>query len=235
MASGRRISRSINVFDKYIQNTSSYLESGTPVTNGERLGLSESEVTEWLAFKDEWIPICLKYNDKTNSRTQSVINNLYAIIDRTISFDQDNHILDRIAASSKATIDDFGIFNINGGVLPKTTRSLPTSRISEPVTVTFQLLGGGDILIKCYSLSGKRASIYEGADCVQFLYQTGSTPPASADEDTLKLGLSTKGLFTLPLGPGSSGKNLYIYFRWFNTKHPELAGSWSALQITMIV
>jgi hypothetical protein len=235
MAAGGRISRSIDEFDKYIGKTSSYLSAGTPTTNAERLGVLPAEVTQWQAFETEWNPLHLKYNDKTNSRTVAIRNNLLSIIDRTVNFDQTNHILDRIAASPNVTIDDLGIFNINGGVLPKTTRSVPTTPINEPVTVTIQPIGGGSVTIKCYSSTGQRAAIYDNADCVQYLYQVGDTAPTSADSEGLSKDLSTKASFTLALGSSSSAKNLYIYFRWFNTKHPELAGPWSSLQTTLIL
>lgn len=235
MGTGARISRSIDEFDKYIRKTNSYLAAGTPKTNGERLGLLPAEIVQWNAYETEWTPLCEKYNDITNSRTRAVKNNLLLIIDKTVSFDQTNHILDRIASSPNVTIDDLGIFNINKGVLPKTTRSVATTPISEPVTVTFQTLGGGSVTIKCYSTTGQRSAIYDDADCVQYLYQVGNTLPAQADEEVLKKDLSTKASFTMSLGTGSPGKNLYIYFRWFNTKHPELAGPWSSLQTTMIL
>ena len=235
MAAGARIPRSIDEFNKYIVKTSSYIGQGTPVTNGERVGLLPTEITKWKAFETEWSPLFVLYSDVTNSRTRAIRNNMLQIIDDVIAYDQANHILDRIAASPNATLYDLGMFNINGGVLPKTTRSVPTTPITEPVTVTFQPLGGGSITIKCYSTTGQRASIYNNADSVEYLYQVGTTPPVAADENVLKKGISTKGSFTVALNPDTPGKFLYIYFRWYNTKHPELAGPWSSLQTTMIM
>ena len=151
------------------------------------------------------------------------------------SFDQDNHILDRIAASPNVTIVDMETFNIKKGSLQKTTKSVSSTPISEPVTVTIQPIGGGSLTVKCYSTTGQRASIYDGADSVQYLYLVGDTAPASAEADGLTKEVSTKASFTLALGSGSSAKNLYIFFRWYNTKHPELAGPWSSLQTTLIL
>jgi hypothetical protein len=235
MSTDARMPRTINEFDKYIRKTTLYLESGEPMTNAERLGIQPTEVTVWKGFHTEWIPLCDKYNDITNSRTRAIKNNLRLIIDRAVNFDQSVHFLDRIAASPNGTIDDFGIFNINKGFIPKLTRSVPTTAITEPVTVTFQALGGGTIGIKCYSTTGKRAAIYGDANCVQFLFLVGTTPPTEVNENTMKKDISSKASFNLSLGLGNAGKNLYIYFRWFNSKHPELAGPWSALQVTMIL
>jgi hypothetical protein len=231
----QRISRSIDEFAKYIVVTYNYIIAGTPETNGERLGLLPAEITKWKAFLDKWTPLFLLYSDITNSRTRAIRNTMVQIIDDLIAYDQDNHILDRIAASPNVTIDDLGIFNIYGGALPKTTRTVPTTPIKEPVTVTFQALGGSTMAIKCYSITGSRASIYEDADSVQYLYHVGTTAPVAPNEDTMKTGISTKASYTMNLSTDSSGKYLYMYFRWYNTKHPELSGPWSGLQSNMIM
>jgi hypothetical protein len=232
---GGRIPTGINEFGNYMEKTNSYMQAGTPVTNGERVGLLPDETKQWKAFTDEWTPLFALYADITNGRTRGVRNNMMKIIDDVIKFDQTNHILDRIAASPNATLNDWGIFNINGGVLPKMTRSVPTTAIKEAVTVAFQALGGATVNVKCYSISGQRASILDGADCIQYLFQVGNTPPTGPNEDVLKLGISTKASFLITFNSDAPGKYLYMYFRWYNAKHPELAGPWSGLQSTMIL
>jgi hypothetical protein len=235
MGTGTRIPRSINEFGTYISSTNIYLSSGARQSNGLRLGISPEEMVQWKAFEENFSPLLLLYNDVANSRTRAIRNNLIEIIDKTIAYDQANHILDRIAASPNATVYDLGAFNINGGVPTKTTRSRSITIIREPVSVTFQQLGGAIIAIKCYSTTGARAAIFGEADSVQFMYKTGTVPPTSTNEDGLKSGLSTKGSFNLELNPEYKGKYLFIYFRWYNTKHPEMSGPWSELQTTMIV
>ena len=89
--------------------------------------------------------------------------------------------------------------------------------------------------MKCYGTSSLRAGIFRNADSVQFLYMVGKTPPASAAEAGLLKELSSKAIFTLQLGADNSGNNLYIYFRWYNTRHPQLAGPWSSLNWTLIL
>ncbi len=234
MATGTRIPRGIDDFDTYIVNTSNYLFKGTP-TNAERLGILTDESTQWKAFADKWMPDYQKYKDKKNSRTIAVRDKLLQIISDTIEYDQKNRILDRIAASPNVIIEDLGIFNINIGILQKTRRSVLTTPITEPVTVTIQPLGGGSMNIKCYSTTGQRSAIYSVADSVQYVYIVSDTPPVSAEAPGLSKEISTRGTFTLALGSGSSAKNLYIYFRWYCTKHPELSGPWSAMQTSLIL
>ena len=60
-------------------------------------------------------------------------------------------------------------------------------------------------------------------------------PPASAEAEGLKAEISTRASFNLDAGSASSGKYLYIYLRWYNTKHPALAGPWSSMNTTLIL
>ncbi len=235
MTAGARIPRGIDDFNPYYTNAINYLSDGTPTTNAVRLGILAEELTELTGYATAWAPLYIKYSDKKNSRTTAVKDQLLEIIGNVIGFDQDNHILDRIAASPNVTIIDLETFNIKKGSLQKTTRTVSSTPISEPVTVTIQPIGGGSLTVKCYSTTGQRAAIYDGADSVQYTYQVGDTAPASAEVAGLTKELSTKASFTLALGSGSSAKNLYIYFRWYNTKHPELAGPWCSLQTTLIL
>jgi hypothetical protein len=235
MGTSPRIPRGINEFGTYIASTNAYIVAGAPETNGTRLGFSADEMKQWKVFDTEYNPLLLMYNDIMNSRTRAIRNNLIEIIERVVAYDQENHLLDRIAASPNATVYDLGAFNINGGVSPKTTRTRPITPVKEAVSVTFLPLGGATIAIKCYSTTSARASIFAGADSVQYLFKTGTVPPTSANEEELKSGLSTKAMFNLVLDPEYKGKYLYIYFRWYNTRHPALSGPWSELQIIMIM
>jgi hypothetical protein len=235
MAEGSRLPQAIDAFNGYINTTGAYLEAGSPTTNASRLGITEQEVIQWKSFGTAWNPLYSLYVDKKSSRTTSIKDQLWEIINQTVAFNQTNHILDRISVSLNVTIVDMETFNIKKGVLRKSTRTIPQTPISEPITVTIQPIGGGSISIKCYSSTGQRASIYKNADSVQYLYQVGTTPPASAEDNGLSTGISSKAIFMLSLGTASSSKFLYIYFRWYNVKHPELSSPWSSLQTTLIL
>jgi hypothetical protein len=234
MSTGTRIPRSISGFSPYISLTSSYLVAGTP-TNASRLGLTEEEVATWCSFNRAWAPLLLLYNDKKSGRTTTVIDQMHEIIEQLVAFDQANHILDRIASSVNANVTDFETFNIKSGPLQKNTHSVPVTPFTELVIVNLQPLGGGSVSIKCFSSGSQRASILEGANCVQFVYLVGTTPPLSAEVEGLTRDLSTRASFVLSLGSGSSAKYLYIYFRWYNTKYPELAGPWNSLSSTLLL
>lgn len=235
MADNSRIPRSMEGFNTYIINTNNHLLAGEPTTNAERLGILPTEMTQWTSFATDWSPLYSRYSDKKNSRTSAVIDEMRLINEDCIAFDQDNRILDRIASSPNVTVSDLSLFNIKRGLMQKSTRSVSTTPISEPVMAAMQPIGGGSFAIKCRSASGSRASIIAGADCVQFVYSVGDTPPTSAESTGLSKDISSKASFTLALGAANSAKYLYIYFRWYNTKHPELAGTWSAMQTSLIL
>jgi hypothetical protein len=230
-----RIPRLISTFNPYIINTSKHLADGTPVNNATRLGLTEVETKCWTELADEWLPLYKLYIDKKNSRTVAIKDQLLDIIRKTVQLDRASHILDRIGASTQATIEDAGVFRIKKGITEKKTRTKPQTPITEQVVASIKLIGGGLAKVKCGSSTSQRASIYGAADSVECLYAVGHTPPDSAQAPGLQKALSTRATFILPLGAEHSGECLYIYFRWYSTRHPRLAGPWSSLQTVLVL
>jgi len=228
-----RIPRGIDDCSQYLVSTNNYLYLGTP-SNAERLGILPAEVTQWSNLENRFQPLYRLYIDKKNSRTTAVKDQLLSIIDELTDLDQSCHLLDRIAASSNVTIVDMETFNIKKGVLQKTTRTVAITPLTNQVAAAFQPIGGGSVNIKCRNLSSERASIDEGADCVQYAFRVGGSAPVSADAENLRREVSTRASFVLALGSASSAQNLFIYFRWYNTKHPDLAGPWSIMQTMFI-
>jgi len=229
-----RIPRGIDDCSQYLISTNNYLISGTP-NNAERLGILPEEAVKWSGFANRYSPLYLLYSDKKNSRTTAIKNQLLSIIDEVTDLDQTSHLLDRIAASPNVTIADMATFNIKKGVLQKTTRTVATTPLTNQVAAAIQPIGGGSVNIKCRNVSSERAAIDEGANCVQYAFVVGEKAPVSADAENMKREISTRASFVLALGSASSAQNLYIYFRWYHTKHADLAGPWSALMTTLIL
>lgn len=232
--SSTRIPRGINFFNSYIVNTNTYLLTGTP-NNATRLGLLASEQTQWTGFVTQWTPLYAKYTDKKSSRTTVIKDQLLNIIASCVRFDQQVHLLDRIAASPVVTIADLEMFNIKSGILQKNTRGAYTSSITEPVIPTIIPLGGGSVQVKCYSNQGVRAGIFPEADAVQYTYTVSDKAPESVDATELNKEISTRGSFSINLGGGASGKTLFIYFRWYCISNPSLSGPWTGLQNTLVL
>lgn len=227
------IPRTFDNFNTYIRNTNSYMDEGTP-KNSERLEVPVEMVTKWDGICKKWVAAYDKYSDKYNLRTQAINDELRTIVDEAHIFNEDSNFLARIAISPKVTITDLETFGIRNSIGPKAGRSTPQMPFTTMVETTLKPIGGGSIMVKCYS-KGSRASILEAANCVQYRFVVGTTPPSSAEDAILDKDLSTKASFVLPAGAEKIGLHLYIYFRWFNTKHPELAGPWSDLESTLIL
>ena len=234
MAQNARIPRTITPFNLYLLLTTTYLQAGIP-TNAERLGISSEEAAGWTALFTQWEPLYAKYADKKNSRTTAIKDQLLVIINECVKLDQTKHLLDRIAASANVTIADMETFNIKKGVLGKPSPTVATAPITKQVIAALIPLGGCSFTIKCRHISGQQPAIIKGANCVQYHYLVGKTAPTSTKDKMLDKDLSTKASFILKLETDSAGQYLYIYFRWYNTKHPKLAGPWNALQTNLIL
>jgi len=235
MSDRSRMPRGIDEFSTYLISTNAYLKEGTPTTNADRLGLQESDSTFWSGLLNRWNDVYPQFSDKVYSRTMDSRNQLLSMVSEAVDFDQRNSFLDRIASSQNVNVTDLGVFNIRKGILQKTSRTVPQRPIQEIVTVTVQQLGGGSFSVKCYSSTGQRPCIFGDANCVQYAYFVGDKAPTSPNAAGSTISLSTKSSFVLSLDPENQAKNLYIYFRWFNTKHPEIAGPWCNLQTFVII
>ena len=207
------------------------MNAGTP-KNYVRFDFTESEMTSLDGILTRWKPLYALYSDKEKTRTSLVVAQLQDLMGEFNALNQSNRLLDRIAASANVTIEDLKTFNIK---VPSGKRSVGVQPIQMGVNVSVQLLGGGSATFKCREEGSSSASIIDGADSIQFAYMVGTTPPESVDAVGIILGITTRATFTLALGTGASTKYLYIYFRWYNAKHPELAGPWSRVVSTIIV
>jgi len=233
MSDTTRIPRNVEGFNPYIINTNNYLLDGEP-TNADRLGILPAESDKWTGFATEWPPLYLKYRDKKNNRTTLIKDKLLEILNKCVEYDQENHILDRIAASPNVMIADLEAFNIKKGVLQKQTRTISLKPIDEAVVASVKSLDSGIFAIKCRHSGKTRASIFSEANTVQYAYLIGDKAPASGDDLGLKKEVSTKASFRLKIGADNTEKHLYTYFRWYNTVHPDLAGPWCSVITTLI-
>ena len=234
MSDTSRIPHSIVDFHGFLTTTCAYLVLGTP-NNATLLGWTAAELTTWTGYLTAWQPYYIKYLDKRNARTPAVTEILNGFIDKACAYNKSHKLLDRIAASTSATTTDLNIFRIKtSGVTKKATRTVSTTPVEISVSPAFVLVGGGVIKVKCKNNTDKGQHIVEGSDSVQYVYKIDDKAPEGADDSGLSSGLSTKASFSLSLGSSNSGKPLYIFFRWYNTKHPELAGPWTPLQTLSI-
>ena len=114
-----RISRNIEGFVVYLDNSDDYQKDIDPATGDPRYlnwNWTADESAQWSEFRTNSDELFLVWANK-KFRSDSISNALRLNIIKTVSYDHEHHLLDRIAVSSMppACITDFNIFNIKRG------------------------------------------------------------------------------------------------------------------------
>jgi len=241
------VPRGIGSFNTFLIKTTAYLLAGTPV-NWSRFGWTAAEIAQWQALLAQWIPLFTAYSDKKGQRTTGIKDQLYAIIRACVALCKSNHLLLSIRATRSVSVTDLETFNLPAIDVDGATPHHVTARTAaatDLVYPTLKPMGGGIVRCKCFTEAAKsgRAHKLKGFDLVEFKYvviaAATATVPAAIPTDpnaaTLIEGDSSKASFLLSTGTGNSNKLLCIFFRWTNSKHPELDGPWSACFTTAIL
>lgn len=223
-----RVPETIAEFNTYISTGNVYLQAGTPVTNLLRLGLTAGNGSDWSDAAELWADTYARYADPTTSTSIVKENLRHRMHDFKVFA---NPLLNIIAASPAATDADAAVFNL---VLDR-NHANPT-HATTPITVTVMAeigpLGTGDVIVTCRtSTDSKNASKLPEADSIQVSYKLDGAPPAGVDDGTHKE-IFTRARFIMHLGSENAGKKLYVFLRWYNTKHPQLAGPWGQMIVT---
>lgn len=239
-----RIDETISGFNTYIITTDDFLQaiSSGIIHNWERLGLTNANATGWqdkrVFWQDTLYP---KYQNPLLS-TSTVKTQVRDFMDGFRTFA--NPLLNIMAASPNATSDDEAVFNFKIG---REEPSHSTTSITDAVIFEPKLLSGGDIKFICRtSHDDHRASKADRSDSIQMAYliqnpEPAAQPPGSGtteeeelDPDDLTQQTFTKAIFVKHFGGKMVGKKVVVFFRWYNTKHPELAGPWSSVTALVI-
>ena len=142
-----------------------------------------------------------------------------------VNFRKDfNPLLNLAAASPKATTTDAEIFNFTIG-RAKQKRQVVEIKTSIHTLIT-PIVGGNLILRNRTDTSSKtdRIPLELGANSVQVVYTIDKVLEKLTD--AAKMVISTKAKFVIETGVENTGKKLFGYSRWYNTKHPHLSGPW---------
>jgi hypothetical protein len=228
-----RVPERLAAFDVYINNTDRYLQAIDPATalpHWQRLELKPDEAAWWHDQRVYWRDTLNKERiDKTKRTmvTTAKVENFRKVFKKGSA-----PILDKIAVADKANNLDEAEFNLK----LKKNRKKPTYhqvRIGEDVMVGLNIIGGGRMQVICRtSHDSNRPSIPAVANSVEIAYCIG-VKPNSVDDTTHRI-ISTRARFDIELGYNNTGKHVFAYARWYNTKHPLLAGTWSNMVIQMI-
>ena len=224
-----RIPTSPNNFNNYITNTDGYNSAGTPV-NGIRLGLSNTNISDWHTKHTAWSPLYTKFIDPTQ-RTKAVTDDIHTAIKNFKFFA--NPLLDIVTASPAATNTDAELYNV---VLERAKPTHPNVPIADNVVLNMQPQGGGLFQVSAHpdSSASGRAHKPDGANAVQLAFAYGSTPPTvDPDDETIIKEMSTKAQY-VHHAESHVGEKMYCWARWINVHYPNLNGPWCAMQTIVV-
>jgi hypothetical protein len=227
-----RVPETIPAFNIYMNTTDAYLQqidAGSGLPNWQRLGLALANNTDWhnnlLFWRDT---LYKKYLDPTLS-TSSVKAEVRQFMKDFRKFASPLLVL--MAASANATTADELEFRFKRH---RRKRTFHTTPISDLCSGNLVHLGGGEFKIICRSTDAEgRPRKADKADSIQIAYSIGNTTPPNPEQGMTKE-IFTKCVFVLDAGYAHIGKKIYVYFRWYNTKHPLLAGPWGNLVETVV-
>ena len=170
MASGTsRVPKQIPKFNQYINSTADRLVEVNPDTTnpyGDDYGLSAAEMTEWADGRTLWRDKLYKdYSDplKSTSAVKKKVRDFIPVFSKTAK-----KPLDKIVLSDIAGVDEEDIFKIK---LVRANPSHPTTNIEAECMASIRSIKRGNARFSCRaSEDTNRASIFEGADSVQYSY-----------------------------------------------------------------
>ncbi len=231
-----RIPYSPALFNDYIQNTNGRLQATNPVTSNpyyQDYNISVPDSKDWDSRCNNWVTTV--YATYINPATSTAIakEDVKNFITEFHTFG--GPLLNKILASGIAGSTEEHIFNF---VLDRSDPTHSTTPIAAQCIAGIHGMGMGMYEFGCKgnNKDGRNSKVH-GADSVQFAYALSALPPAPSptpDSAGMVKELSTSATFTHDFGTDSPGKWLTVYFRWYNTKHPQLAGAWSSVQTLAI-
>jgi hypothetical protein len=227
-----RVPPTFHAFNVYITKTDNFLQAidaDSALPNWQRLELKAAEAAWWHSERILWRDtLHKKHSDKTTKTivTTADVKNFRANFKKKSA-----RILDKIAAADAAGTTDEATFNL----ILKKHRKKPgyhTTSISDSIAMIVEVKGGGRLKFICRTdHDSNRASLAKMANCVELAYSIGE----KGDPDHIAHRIiSTHASFIHDFGGANIGKWLYIYVRWYNTKHPALASPWSEMTRVMI-
>jgi hypothetical protein len=231
------IPETIPLFNTWIRNTNArQLAINTATTNPYwqdytwTLAQSNTYKTDW---HDKWVnDLFPKWSDPL-LKTKEVNQNVETFMKDFAQFVQNEKLVDKIKSSGIATNADALTWNF---VLVRSEPTVQTDPIDKDLFAEVVAGGRGAIEVEVRAEEDQsRPSIPTdaGADSVQYAWKVFATKEETANPnltpEEMTRDISTKARFEFDAGFANQGKWLVIYFRWYNTKRPNLAGQWSAM------
>jgi hypothetical protein len=231
----------IPLFNDWIRNTNTRQLDTNPATAnpywqdyGWSLAQSTAYKTDW---HDKWVNDLFPKWSNPLTKTKEVNQNVEKFMKDFNNMVQEEKLVIKIIASGIATNADSLTWNF---VLERKEPTVRTDAIEKEVFAEVE--AGGRGVIECAVRANKdetRSSIprEDGADSVQYAWAVVDKETdgiKDLNDSRLKRDISTKAIFEFDAGSVNQGKWIVLYFRWYNTKRPTIAGKWSPMIITVI-
>ncbi|MFN8322591.1 MAG: hypothetical protein U0T74_08045 [Chitinophagales bacterium] len=231
--SNSRISPKPAVFNSYLNNTDDYLQATAPGSsskNWERLGLSATQAAQWQQQRQYWRNTLYPAYSSPDQCTKTVRKEVVQFIKQFSAFALP--LLNLMAACPAVNAQDSLTFNFALKRKAPTHHRVP---VTELCYGSFTPQGSGRIKAGFRTLQNSgRPALAQGANCVQIAYSIGEPAPTHAGE-AARLDIVPRASYVIETSPAHAGKWLYIFSRWYNSKHPQLAGPWSQAMQVMVL
>jgi hypothetical protein len=240
MSNIERIPRTIDEFNSYIRianNRQLATNSSTGNPFWKDYNWTSAQSTEFNSRHDKWVNDIFKRWSSAETSTSIVKKEWPKFIRSLIDYVKENKLVEKIKSCDIVSVEDATVWRFP---LTRSKRSFRREMIQKEVFG--MLLGSQGGRVKCkvrVTKSEGRAKIprADGADSVQYAWAAvnkGDTAPSDIGSSFYKKDISTKAIFHFEAGAENITKYLVIYFRWYNTKHPNLAGVWTEEQRMVI-
>jgi hypothetical protein len=247
--SNRRIPPEVLKFIVYIVAVNTYLQTIAPGDTDPRgivLGMTTAELTKLNSFVKKLVsgdplnPGIWDLYQNPDTRTKKTTADYRQLRkDFNVFF---RPLLKRMEGSANITDGDRLPLHI---VNPSGKHKRPTKRIAYACTAIIRPLGQGRLYVVCrYSEDTKRAGRPAGTTGVEVAYiietiaevnTQDAKHPMVEDADSIpNRYISTRAAFTMILGGANAGCRIKLFFRWINSKYPELAGDWSGMIVIIL-
>ena len=250
MTSRSRVPRTLSTFDNYFKTLVPFLldiPTGSTLHNWERLGLLQSEMTAISAFYVMWFtgiatnPGAYELHIDPEKKNKKTRRDVVKIMEDVSSYLQP--LLTRMSGSANLTEGDMLVLNIK---IRKTFSFI--KKVIESIPHIVQIaLGQARVRLKFYDTQdSKKPSIPEGADSIEIAYiildplqetelqgKVKKTAPKHPDDGCYKE-IHTRATIILDFETIHAGKQVYLFARFYHTKHHDLAGTWTPVYIFRI-
>lgn len=231
----------ISKFNPYIVNTNMRQLAVNPDTTNPYwtdYGWTSAQST---AYKNDWTKkwvdeIFPLFSNPITS-TSIVKADTHKFIDDFIAFVRTEKLIEKIIGCGLANNTDATTWNV---VLEAAAPTTPPVKITATIFVEVKSLPGGKFDVHARAdADSTRASIPRDkwADSVQFAMAVIDKPADTISDPNSKdltKDIAKQAHFEVDAGSANTGKWMVIYFRWYNTSHPKIAGDWSVMTVVPI-